>query len=216
MSLRPEEVLRIKFECGVSVTLIGAEPYIAYNAVFDKAIQPYIVDPTTTSTSTVTAGQTQSISLAAIPVIAGSTNPAFSVGSSVTVDVGPASEVVQIQVLSGTTIWATFANAHGANGVYPVTMAGGEQVVRDILTRLDVIKAQLTNNAPLAAGVEQLDNGEIKLFPSTPIGSRRGSRDMFDSLIAQREQARDDLGEAIGFPNLRSMKRGAGSHVVPY
>ena len=66
MALRPEEILRIKYQLGVSVTLIGAEPYITYLAVFDKAIQPYIIDPSTTSTTAVVAGTTQAITVAAI------------------------------------------------------------------------------------------------------------------------------------------------------
>lgn len=216
MALRAEEILRIKWELGVSVTLLGSEPYITYLAVFDRAIQPFIIDPTTTSSTVVSADQTQSIALAAVPVIAGSSTPAFTVGTSVTVDVGPNAEVVQIQVLSGTTAWATFANAHGAQGAYPVAMAGGEQVVRSVLARLAVIDQQLGGDAPLAAGVEQMDKGEIRLYGSSTSGSRRGTRDMFDSLIKQREQARDDLGEAVGFPNLRSVRKGAGNRVELY
>jgi hypothetical protein len=214
MALRPEEVLRIKFQLGVSVTLIGAEPYITYLAVFDRAIQPYIIDPSTTSTTPVVAGATQSIALAAVPLVAGTTNPAIVVGSFATVDVGPAQEVVQVQILTGTTAWATFANAHGANGAYPVVMAGGEQVVREILARIALIESLLGSVAPVSAGVQEAD--EAKLYPSSTTGSRRGSRDTHESLIQQREAARNDLGEAVGFPNLRNLKRAAGGRVELY
>jgi hypothetical protein len=217
VALHAEEILRCKWELGVSVTLIGAEPYITYLAVFDKAIAPYIIDPTTTSATPVVASSPAaqtSIVVAAIPVIAGTSTPAFGVGSTVTVDVGPPAEQAVILVLSGTTLWLTLANAHGSNGAYPVTMAGGEQVVRDVLARLDAIKSELLNVAPKTAGIEQVD--EVKIFPATTVGSRRGTRDKFESLIQQREQARDDLGEAIGFPNLRRMRRGGGARAEAY
>jgi hypothetical protein len=186
-------------------------------AVFDRAIQPYIIDPTTTSSTAVSAapsGAAVALTVAAIPVIAGSSIPAFTVGTTVTVDVGPASETAQIAIVSGTTIWLTLTNAHGANGAYPVAMAGGEQVVRDILTRLEAIKNQLTNFAPLSAGVQQVD--EIKMYSSTPGASRRSSRDQFESLVQQREVARNDLGEAVGFPNLRTVRRGTGGRMELY
>lgn len=214
MSLRPEEILRLKFQLGVSVTLLGAEPYITYLAIFDQAIQPFIVDPSTTSTTPVTAGATQSITLASVPLVAGTTNPAIAVGSSVVIDAGPQSEVVQIQVLSGTTAWATFANAHGANGAYPVVMAGGEQVVREILARIALIETLLGSVAPVSAGVQEAD--EAKLYPSSTTGSKRGSRDTHESLMQQREAARNDLGEAVGFPNLRNYRKSAGGRVALY
>jgi hypothetical protein len=217
MALRAEQILRIKWELGVSVTLIGAEPYITYLAVFDKAIQPYIIDPTTTSATPVNAnasGAAVALTVAAIPVLANTSTPAFTVGTTLSIDVGPAFEQAQVAVLSGTTIWVTLVNAHGANGSYPVTMSGGEQVVADILTRLDAIKVQLTSFAPLSAGVQQVD--EVKMYAASTTGNRRGSRDQFESLIQQREQARTDLGEAVGFPNLRTVRRGSGRRMAQY
>lgn len=215
MALRPEEILRTKYALGVNVGLLGQEPYITYLAIFDRAIQPYIIDPSTTSTTSVSGGGIPvAVVVAAIPVIAGSAVPAFTVGTTVTVDVGPLSEQAQITIVTGTTIWLTLNNAHGANGAYPIFMAGGEQVVRDILTRIANIEAQLATFAPQAAGVQQID--EIKMYAATTAGNRRGSRDMFESLIQQREQARDDLGEAVGFPNLRTMKKARGNSVAVY
>ena len=217
MALRPEEILRIKFELGVSVTLIGAEPYIAYLAVFDKAIQPYIIDPTTTSSTVVGAvvgGAAVSITVGAIPVIAGSSTPAFTAGTTVSVDVGPNNETAQIQVISGTTLWLTLANSHGQNGAYPVAMAGGEQVVRDILTRLDTIKNFLNTLAPAGAGMKRVD--EIEQYAASKSSGRGSTLDTFRSLLEQREQARTDLGEAIGFPNLRNGRKSGGMSSVPY
>lgn len=219
MALRPEEILQIKYELGVSVTLIGAEPYITYLAIFDRAIAPYIIDPSTTSTTSVLVPSTGvatpvQLTLAAIPNIAGTSTPAFSVGTTVNVDVGPALEQTQITILSGSTIWVSLVQAHGQNGAYPVVMAGGETVVRNILARITAIETEMGTIAPKTAGVAKVD--EIGLHPSTRQGSKGTTFDKFDSLRAQREQARDDLGEAVGFPNLRSVKRGSAGRVEMY
>ena len=211
MALRPEEILQIKYGLGVSVTLIGAEPYIGYLAIFDKAIAPYIIDPSTTSstsTAAVIGGASYALSLAVIPVVAGTTTPAFQVGTTVVVDVGAVQETAQISAISGTSVTVVLANAHLAP--FPVVMAGGEAVVRGILARITSIEAQMASIAPVGAGVKKVD--EIELF-----GSMRGKQlDKFGSLLQQREQARDDLGEAVGFPNLRRAKRSGGTKFEVY
>jgi hypothetical protein len=94
-------------------------------------------------------------------------------------------------------------------------MAGGETVVRKILGRINAIEAQMGTIAPQSAGVSQVD--EIKLYASTRSGGRSASTlDMADSLVKQREQARDDLGEAVGFPNLRRQRMAAGDRAEAF
>lgn len=218
MALRPEEILQIKYALGVSVTLLGAEPYIGYLAIFDKAIQPYIIDPSTTSATAVTAssaGAQVLLTVAAIPNIVSPVTPsvpAFTVGSSVVVDVGPNAETSQILFISGLTVLVTLVNAHGAGGAYPIVMAGGEAVVRNILTRIAAIETQMTLFAPQAAGVKKVD--EMEFFGGPSRG--RSAGDMASVLVAQREIARNDLGEAVGFPNLRTTRRAGGSRLEVY
>jgi hypothetical protein len=207
MSLRPEEIDRIKWELGVSVNRLGAEPYISYVAVFDRAIQPYLFDNTTTSATSVSAGGGQTtITLAANPTAASGNGLTFQAGTSVLIDVGPSQEQSVIQAITGLSVTLTLANAH--SGTYVVAPVGSEQIVREVLSRLDAIKSELLNIAPKTAGVESVD--EVKLYPSGGKGRGGKMRDKFESLIQQREQARDDLGEAVGYPNLRRMKRGTG------
>lgn len=203
MALRPEELDRIKWELGVSPIRLGAEPYITYVAIFDRVVQPYLFDNSTTSTTSVTAGQTIAITLAANPVPPNGVGLTFNVGTSCIVDQGPAQETVVIQALSGLSATCTFANAH--SGTYSVYPNGSEQIVRDIITRLDNIKAQLTTIAPQTSGIEAVD--EVKLY-SAGTGKRGRTMSKFQELVHQREQARDDLGEAIGFANLRRLRRG--------
>lgn len=220
MALRAEEILRIKWELGVNVTNLGAEPYITYLAIFEQAIQPFIVDPTTTSATIVqqySGGQQVQITVAAIPTLPApsTTVPAFTVGTRLVIDVGPNQEESDILVLTGTTLWLTLANAHGQNGAYPVTMTGGEHIIREILRRLEVIGHQLTSVAPMTAGISQAD--EVKFYASTGHGGRgQHTIDKGDALVKQREQARDDLGEAVGFPNLRRAQRGGSRRLSAY
>lgn len=213
MSLRPEEIDRCRFELGVPLTRIGAEPYIAFIALFDRVIQPYLFDNATTSSTTVTAvaaGAVATLALAANPFIPGSsTILTFQVGTSCLVDVGPSQETGVIQSLTGLNAQITLVNAH--SGTYPVSAVGSEQIVRDILTRLDVIRVALQTIAPPSAGVESVD--DIRMFPA---GSGRKGKvlDKFQSLVMQRKQAREDLGEALGCGTFR--RSGGGSSIGVY
>lgn len=213
--LRIEEVIRVKFECGYNITGAGAEPYISYVAVFDRAVQPYLVDLSTTSSTAVTAvatGATVPITLAANPSTIGSvgsttttTQPlAFVQGSYISVDTGPNTETTQIQVLSGLVAYVQLTLAHGVNGSYPVAIMGAEQQVRDIITRLDVIKAEMLNVAPKMAGIAQVD--EIKVYASAKKASKGASLSKFDELVYQRLTARRDLCGAIGIPYLPDVR----------
>lgn len=209
MALRNEEILRLKYELGYNVTGIGAEVYITYTAVFDRAIQPYLIDVATTSSTAVTAvtgGASTTIVLAANPASTTSTQSlSFVVGSNVVVDVGVSQETSVIAALSGLSATLTLSLAH--SGTYPVLLQGAEQTIRDIFTRLDTIKSEMTYVAPKTAGVEQVD--EIRLFPRTK--KRGDTMDKFASLMWQRDEARRDLAGALGIPYLRDVRSGNGS-----
>lgn len=214
MSLRSEEIDRIKFELGCPLTRIGAEPYISYIALFDKVIVPYLTDTSTTSATTIVAaasGAAVALALAANPAASNGIGLTFQVGTSVIVDVGPNLETSTIQSIAGLSATMTLTLAH--SGTYPVVPVGAEQIVRDILARLDVIRVQLQTVAPLTSGVEAAD--EAKFFPAGA-GRRGKTDDKFTSLVRQREVARNDLSDAIGFPNLRTMSRNASSRIGVY
>lgn len=212
--LRSEELDRIKFELGVSPIRLGAEPFLAYVAIFDRVVQPFLYDNSTTSSTTVVASVTGAIStitLAANPAPPNNVGLTFQVGTSVVVDVGVLQEFSVIQSIAGLTVTLNLTLGHA--GSYPVYPNGSEQMVRDVLARLDVIKSDMLSVAPRAAGVESVD--EIKLFPHGS-GRRGATRSKFDELLVQREQARNDLGELVGFSNLRSARRAAGSALEIY
>jgi hypothetical protein len=208
VSLFPYELDIIKQQLGVTLTRIGAEPYIQFIALFDGVIQPYLFDNSTTSATTVAAGSTAAIVLASNPAAPNNVQQlVFATGSSCVVDVGPAQEVAVIQNLSGLTATLTFANAH--TGPYPIWPNGAEWAVRGILARIVTIETQMGSVAPKAAGVQKVD--EISLYSSAKGSQRGATRDTFEALVEQRMQARDDLSGAIGFPNLWRTKPGVSS-----
>jgi len=210
--LRPEEIDRLRFELGVPLTRIGAEPYIGYIAVFDRVITPYLYDNSTTSVTPVTAGSV-AVTLAANPAPPNNIGLTFNVGTNCLVDVGPAQEQAVIQSITGLVATFVFANAHGTGGIsYPIQPVGSEQIVRLIIQRLDNIEAQMRLVATRTAGIEQAD--EIKMVPRG--GGRRTTEDMIEVLVRQREVARDDLGDAIGFGDWRKMRNGATARATGF
>lgn len=207
--LRSEELDRIKYELGVPMTRVGAEPYISFVAIFDRIVQPYLFDNSTVSSSSVVSGATQAITLVSNPATPNGVGLTFAVGTLCLVDIGPLQEQCVVQAISGLSATLTFANAHGAVVPYPIAPVGSEQIVRDILTRLDNIRVQLQTIAPAGAGVESVD--DIRLFASGR--GRKGTvLDKAQALLFQRDVARDDLGDAIGCPNFRRSKRGGSAN----
>lgn len=214
MSLRPEELDIIKQQLGVVLTRVGAEPYLQYIALFDRVIYPYLYDNSTTSSTTVAAnaGNT-ALTVAANPAAPNNAQLlTFNVGTSVVVDVGGAQETTTIGALSGLSFAMNLVNAHTAP--YPIWPNGAEWAVRGILARIVAIEGQLNQVAPYTAGVAKADEGALAV-------SMRGGRsgrtlDKFDSLVAQRMQARDDLSGAVGFPNLWREKRNGTNRVELY
>jgi len=205
----------------VALTRIGAEPFIAFNAIFTKAIAPYLIDYGSTSATSVLAvqsGAQVAIAVVANPVVVDPYNVAcFAPGTAVVVDVGPLQElatVLSLDVVGGVNLTMQLTLAHGAGGAsYPVVLAGGEFAVREILSRLTVIEGQLSSTAPLSAGVEAVD--EIKM--SASIRGRGAQRNRFDDLMVQRDQARRDLGDILGLGEYYLRKgRSGGSRVELY
>lgn len=220
MALRNEEIIRLKYELGYNVTGVGADVYIQYSAVFDRAVQPYLVDVGTTSATPVVAsssvsGTSTTITLAANPVSPFSTQAtAIVVGSSVVVDVGPAKETAVVTAMAGLAATMTLFFAHGTTSAYPVVVQGAEQIIRDCFDRLDSIKAEMLNTAPITAGLAAL-TGELEFFASGR--SRRGGRSKFEDLLFQRTTARRDLAGALGIPYMGDMQsRGQGGGFEVY
>jgi hypothetical protein len=216
MALRNEEIVRIKYELGYNVTAVGAEFYIAYHSVFDRAIQPYLIDLSTTSATAVTAdedGASVDIVVVANPAVTNGSDTqtlAFVVGGNVVVGHGPSQETSVIEAISGLTLTMTLFNAH--SGTYAVAVQGSEQIIRDCFDRLDQIKTEMLNVAPKVAGLAAL-TGEVEFF-SSGRNNRKGGRSKFEELIFQRTIARRDLAGALGVPYLPDMGGGDSNFEV--
>jgi hypothetical protein len=213
--LTNDEILRIKGACGYNVVGVGAEAYSSlegYVALFDRAIQPYLIDYSTTCSTVVVAaasGATVPITLASNPTVTGNNvqSLAFATGSNIVVDVGPNQEFTVIQNLSGLVAIVQLFNAHGSLATYPVEPKGAEYQVRAYLSRLDTINTLLDSRAPVVAGLQEAV-GDAKFYGSESGGRRGRVRNNFDDLIAQRLTARRDLCGLLGIPYLPDMRQG--------
>jgi N-formylglutamate amidohydrolase len=200
VALLASELERIKAELGYNVLTIGALPYVGHSQLFDSVVQPYLsAGASTTSSTSVTAASS------ATPValtLASATG--FSAGARVVVDVDDRQEVVTAQSLSGSTLTVLLTLAH--SGTYPITVEGGETIVREILKRLRLIHAAI-DDASSTAGIKQVD--EIHFF-----GDALSSQTVI--LEKQLEMARDRLAAALGVPNLWRVRQGTSQSIALY
>jgi hypothetical protein len=192
------ELVRLRFELGYSTLAAGADPYIGIHAVFDTVIATYTrAGASTTSSTSVTAATT------ATPVtlsLASATG--VSEGATVIVDVDARQERATVQALSGTDITVLLKLAHG--GTYPVTVEGGESIIRDLLGKLRTIGDTIAASGMQSAGVKVVD--EIEFF-----GDRDSRR---AQLIELQAYYRQELADALGVVNLRAMRAGQAAGML--
>jgi hypothetical protein len=188
MALLPSEIQRIKYEIGYNIIGVGAEPYISIYAVFDQVIAAYITAGSATTASTAVIASTTpapaSITLAS--------SSGFAEGARVVVDVDIRQEIATVQSLSGAVATVLLTKAH--TGTYPVTVEGGESIVREILKELRDVQSKLL----AAAGTAGLKRAEdIEWFQGL-----NGVGSQLATIKEQRELYRDELASALGVVNL--------------
>lgn len=193
MALLDAELRRVKYELGYNLVGVGAEPWIGYSALFENLIQPYLsAGASTTSTTSVSAvDEGEDPALATVTLASGT---GFAAGARVVVDVDAFQEVATVRSISGAVATMFLSLAH--SGTYPVTVEGGETIVREILARIREVAGQL-DEAAGAAGVKKVD--EIEFFGSA--GARRR-----EELQGLREYWREELASALGVPYLRGVR----------
>lgn len=179
MALLDSELQLIRAELHFPVVEVGAEPYIGVAAVFQSVIRPYLsAGAKTTSSTTVAAASTPT---AASLVLASATG--FSEGQTIVVDVDGLQERTTVRAISGATISTILSLAH--TGTYPVTVEGGESIVRDILGNIRDIKIRI-GKARGRAGIKKVE--DIEFF-----GNNDGKSATLSSLVAEREYWRREL-----------------------
>lgn len=203
MALLTSELQRIKYELGYPVLTGLAEPYIETTAIFEQVVLPYLQAGASTTSSTAvsaTSGPTPvTITLAS--------GTGFATQDRIVVDVGPRQEIVIAQTVSGASLTIGLAKAH--TGTYPVSVEGGEAMVREVLRTLDAVASAQGESTYGSAGIKKVD--EVEFFQGGSSGQSRA-----EELADQRAYWRDELAFLLGVLNLRKLRRGAGAVVSVY
>lgn len=204
MALLTAELYRLKYELGLNLLAVGAEPYIGISSLFEQVIQPYLNAGAVTSSSTAvtptTVGEPEQFTLTL------DSATGFATFARAVVDVDSRQEIATVQSVSGNTVTLLLSQTH--SGTFPVTVEGGESIIREILRSIADIATELGESFS-SAGIERVD--EIKFFRSQGGGSSR-----HDELRAQREYYRRELASALGIPYPRDMRQRAGGTIALY
>ncbi|HEV8248209.1 MAG TPA: hypothetical protein VGP93_20680, partial [Polyangiaceae bacterium] len=183
MALLDSEVARCKAELGYP--LIGqANPYIGVTLLFEQVIQPYLGAGATTTSSTSVTGDGAPFAIV-LSVATG-----FAAGARVVVDVDGRQEKVTVQSLSGSSLTALFTKAH--TGTYPVTVEGGESLVREKLG--EIWSARVTRGKSQGRGALKAIVGDVEWYDS--------GMTSFASSSAEIDVLRDELAAILGIENL--------------
>lgn len=209
MALLPSELARCKFELGYNALSLSALPYAidGITQMFEQIVAPYLQVGALAFSSTVVVAAS-----AATPVtLTLSSGTGFTVGSVVIVDQGDAQESSYVQVIAGTALTVPLLNAH--SGTYPVTVEGGESIVRDILRECRALGGPggSISLSASSAGIKIADKGDVEFFPN----SSNGGGELATLLELQRYW-RNELATVLGVENLRESRAGAGQTLVSY
>jgi hypothetical protein len=210
MALLDSEVVRLRYETGANVLTIGAEPRIDHLAIFEQVIQPYMSSGATTTSATAVTAATSPTPVA----ITLTSATGFSSGDRVVVDVDARQEVATIQSLVGAVATVQLSLAH--SGTYPVTVEGGETIIRGILKQLDAIGSAVNGHlftSGQTAGLKSVD--EISWYGATG-GSVGSGTSRTGELKAMRMYWRDELASALGIPNFWRMRSNGGGRSALY
>jgi hypothetical protein len=209
MALLPSELARCKFELGYNALSLSALPYAidGITQMFEQIVAPYLQAGALAFSSTVVVAAT-----AATPVVLTlSSGTGFTVGSVVIVDQGDTQESSYVQVIAGTSLTVPLLNAH--SGTYPVTVEGGESIVRDILRECRALGGPggSISLAASSAGIKIADKGDVEFFPNSSNGGGE-----IATLLELQRYWRNELATALGVENLRESRAGAGQVLVSY
>lgn len=203
MALLTSEIQRLRYELGYNVMGVAAEPYVEYHGALDRVISLYLSGgAVTTSATTVAASSTPAQVTLTLASAAG-----FSQYDPVVVDVDSRQERATVQSVSGSTISLLLRNAH--TGTYPVTVEGGESIIRDILKKLENVNER-TSAASATAGLKRAE--DIEWYGNNSGGVGSVLKDQF----ALRMYWRDQLASALGVTNLWRMRMASGQTTVLY
>lgn len=200
MALTTAEIIRIKAELGFNVLSVGSEPYIGHAAVFEQVIQPYMTAGARTTSSTVVAASDEPAQVTLLL-----TDPTgFTFGERIVVDVDSRQEFATAQNLAGASLTLLLSKVH--TGTYPVTVEGGESIVREYLTNIADAKREMASTFG-EGSLKKVD--EIEFYQA-------GRGTIFGDVGDQLAFWRDQLAAALGLQSMWSRQRAAGSRLSVY
>lgn len=200
MALLASEIARIKYELGFNLLTVGATPFIDVVAIFEQVIQPYLgAGAATTSSTAVTAADTPTPVTLTLASASG-----IATGCRLVIDVDDRQEIATLQNLSGSNATVLLSKTH--TGTYPVTVEGGETIVRELLKNIAAVKSELASTFGYGA-LKKVD--EIEFYQS-------GSSTLFGKLGEQLAFWRGELAAALGLQGMWSRRSGCGGAIAMY
>lgn len=194
------ETVTVQSISGSVATFLLAKPHTGTYPVVNSTTS------TTTSTSTVVPAIVTPPSLVTLTL----TDPTgFHANDTIIVDDGARQEATRVLSISGSTITAYLTKGH--SGTYPVTVEGGESILRGVLQILQSLNPMGGNAAGLTgsiggaidgAGIKKVD--EIEFFGPSSFGGSGASfaGTPLQQILAMIEYYRDMLEYITGIPRL--------------
>jgi hypothetical protein len=221
MALLDSEIVRIKAELGYPLLSLST-PYIGITSIFEQVIQVYMTGgAATTSSTAVTAATT------ATPVtITLASGTGFTTGDRVVIDVDDRQEIVTAQRVTGASLTVLLTKEH--SGTYPVTVEGGESIVREILGRIRAVKnsiAALSSSSVVSIGGTSYSVGGLKKVDEVEFyGASSGSSSESASSNASQQSSlaeelahwRNELAATLGVQNMWSYRNQGAQRVSVY
>lgn len=201
MALLTSEITRIKAELGYPLLSSSAEPFVGIVAIFEQVIQPYLLaGATTTSSTTVVAASSPTPVTLTLASVTGVTT-----GGRLVVDVDARQETATIQSLSGSTVVVMLQKAH--TGTYPVTVEGGESIIRETLGAIADVKRKLAANYG-AGALKRVD--EIEFYQA-------GTEETYFGILGKNLTFwRNELAGLLGVENAWARRSSATSTLSVY
>ncbi len=198
MALLDSEVARCKAELGYPL-LTQANPYIGITLLFEQVVQPYLTGgATTTSATAVTAASTPT---PAILVLGSGTG--FTSGDRVVIDVDDRQEVVTARLVAGANLTVDLKLTH--SGAYPVTVEGGESIIREDLRRIRECKSEMGST---------FGEGSLKKVDEVEFYDTGGT--LFGNIGQQLMYWREELAAHLGIQSMWSKRRAGAQRMSVY
>lgn len=200
MALLQSELQRLKVELGYNALTLSALPYAqdGVTEIFEQVVRPYLQAGELNYSSTAVVASTTP---AAVTLTVLTTPTAIAVGDRLIVDQDTFQEAAHVQSVTSSTVSIALSKAHA--GTYPLTVEGGEAIVRYYLGQCILIADRISRSAT-RAGIKKAD--EVEFFPS-----KNDQRGVVDDLMRLQRYWRNELASAVGVPNLRESGSGGNS-----